>query len=249
MSEGAGPGQGEGPSFDAEAPADDSPRRRRLDPERAAAERRASRHEPAAVIDTRPYQRIIGLFGLLLVIVVSVLFLTTRGLGTAGIAAGRRLPLFSAPLATRDLHGAANLNPPCTEAQHEPGALNVCLLVKRAPLVLAFFVPSFSGCEQAVDALQQVYQQLPAGRISVAAVAVRTSHADAARAVRQHRWTIPVAYDVDGRVGATYGIEVCPMFELARRGGIVEQRLIGKNWASAAALGPPIRKLLGQAGQ
>jgi hypothetical protein len=188
----------------------------------------------------------IGLFGLLLVVVISIAFLTSRGMGTAGVPAGRQLPLFAAPRATSTLYGAANLHPPCTEAQHDPRALNVCLLAKRGPLVLAFFVTGSSGCEQEVDALQQVARQVPAGQLQVAAVAVRASHADAARAVRRHHWTIPVAYDVDGRVGAAYGIEVCPIVELVRRGGRVQRRLIGQHWASAAALAPPVRALLGR---
>jgi hypothetical protein len=229
-----------------ERPPGGSGQRRRLDPERAAAERRAARHPPPQVIDTRPYQRMIGLFGLLLVIVISVAFLTSRGVGTAGVPAGRQLPLFAAPLAVSTLNGAANLKPPCTPAQHDPGALNVCLLVKRAPLVLAFFVTSSGGCEQAVDALQRLSGQVSPGRVQFAAVAVRASHAEAARAVRQRHWTIPVAYDVDGRVGAAYGIEVCPIIELVRRGGTVQRRLIGQHWASASVLGPPVRGLLGR---
>lgn len=240
MTEEAGPGGDEGPRAD-------PPPRRRLDPEAAAATRRAARHPPPPVIDTRPYQRMIGLFGLLLVVVISIAFLTSRGVGTAGIPAGKRLPMFAAPLATSSLNGAVNLRPPCTQAKHHPGALNICLLVKRAPLVLAFFVTSSSGCEQAVDALQRVSEQLPAGRVQVAAVAVRASHADAAQAVRQHHWTIPVAYDVDGRLGAAYGVEVCPIVQLARRGGVVERRLIGDHWASTSSLAPPVRALLAQA--
>jgi peroxiredoxin len=242
-------GEGVGSADQEHSPAADPSVRRRLDPERAAAARRAARHSPPPVIDTRPYQRMIGLFGLLLVIIISVAFLTSRGVGTAGVPAGKRLPMFAAPLATSNLNGAVNLRPPCTEAQHHPGVLNICLLVKRAPLVLAFFVTSSSGCEQAVDALQRVSEQLPAGRVQVAAVAVRASHADAAQAVRQHHWTIPVAYDVDGRLGAAYGVEVCPIFQLAQRGGLVERRLIGQHWASAGTLEPPVRDLLAQAGR
>jgi peroxiredoxin len=187
----------------------------------------------------------IGLFGLLLVVVVSVAFLTSRGTGTAGVPAGKHLPLFAAPLAASTLNGAANLQPPCTLARHDPRALNICLLVHRAPLVLAFFVTNSSGCEQEVTALQRVKAQLPAGAVQFAAVAVRSGQADAARAVRQHHWTIPVAYDVDGRVGAAYGIEVCPIVELARRGGVVAKRLIGGHWASAGTLAPEVRALLG----
>jgi hypothetical protein len=190
----------------------------------------------------------IGLFGLLLVVAISIAFLTSRGAGTAGVPAGKRPPLFSAPLAASTLSGAANLHPPCTEAGHDPRALNICLLVKRAPLVLAFFVTSSSGCEQEVDALQTLSGKVPRSQASFAAVAVRTSQADAARAVRRHHWTIPVAYDVDGRVGAAYGIEVCPIVELVRRGGTIARRLIGEHWASPSTLRPAVRALLTRTG-
>jgi hypothetical protein len=231
------------------SPDDPPPRQHRLDPDRAAATaRRARRHAPPQVIDTRRYQRVIGFFGLTLVVIVAVSFLLTRGQGTAGVPAGKPLPLFAAPLADSTLNGAANLHPHCTIAQHDPRALNVCLLVKRAPIVLAFFVTSYSGCEQAVTALQAVSHEVPRGQVQFAAVAVHTNHQDALHAVRSHRWTIPVAYDVDGRVGAAYGVEVCPILELARRGGIVARRLIGKRWASAAALAPQVRTLITGAG-
>jgi len=220
---------------------------RRLDPDRAAAAapRKEPPPPPAPVIDTRRYQRMIGLFGLLLVIVVAVSFLTTRGVGTAGIPAGKRLVVFSAPLANSTLNGDANLNPPCTLAQHDPRALNVCLLVGRGPLVLAFFVTGSSACEREVDAMQAVSRQLPAGAAQFAAVAVRASHRAARAAIRAHHWTIPVAYDADGAVGAAYGIEVCPIVELAYRGGVVERRLIGERWNSASALAGPVRRLVG----
>ena len=158
---------------------------------------------------------IIGLFGLLVVIVISVSFLTTRGVGTAGIPPGKRLHLFAAPLAASTLNGAVNLNPPCTLAQHDPRALNVCLLVKRAPLVLGLFVTASRGCERQVDAMQTVSGLFPPNQVQFAAVAIRASHAAALAAVRAHHWTIRVAYDLDGRLGATYGVEVCPIVELA----------------------------------
>ena len=223
-----------------------SSRPHRLDPDRAAAAatRRKPAPPPPPVIDTRRYQRMIGLFGLVVVIVISVSFLTTRGVGTAGIPAGKRLPLFAAPLAASTLNGDANLSPPCSLAKHNPGALNVCLLVKRGPLVLAFFVTGSGACEREVDAMQALSARLPAGAVQFAAVAVRTSHRAAAAAVRSHHWTIPVAYDLDGAVGATYGVEVCPIVELAYRGGIVARRLIGEHWDSSAALSGPVEALL-----
>jgi hypothetical protein len=212
-----------------------------LDPDRAAAARRSVRRQPAQVVDTRRYQRMIGAIGLLLVVVVSVAFLTSHRAGTAGIPAGQHLRMFAAPLATSTLQGDANLDPPCTTAHHDPRALNVCLMAKQAPVVLAFFVTNSGGCERGVTALQTVSREFPAGQVRFAAVAVRASHAAAATAVRRHRWTLPVAYDRDGAVGAAYGIEVCPIFELAYRGGVVARRLIGEHWDSATALAGQVR--------
>lgn len=186
----------------------------------------------------------IGLVGLTLVVVISVAFLSSHGAGTAGIPAGSRLRYFAAPLARTNLQGDANLNPPCTLAKHDPRALNICLISKRRPIVLAFFVTGSGGCEAQVSALQTVSRQFTASQVQFAAVAVRTSHGDAAAAVRSHHWTIPVAYDADGAVGAAYGVEVCPIVELAYRGGLVQRRLIGEHWNDPGLLAPLIRTLV-----
>ena len=55
----------------------------RLDPDRAAAvgEERPPSHPPP-MIDTRPYRRAIGLFGLLLVLLASGYLFATRGVQT-----------------------------------------------------------------------------------------------------------------------------------------------------------------------
>ena len=224
--------------------------RRRLDPDRAARARGAprttssGRRPPPATVDTRRYQRIIGLFGLLVVVVISIAFLTSRGTGTAGVPPGQRLDRFAAPLAVSTLNGAANLHPTCSEAHHDPRALNVCLIAQTAPLVLGFFVTGSGACEREVTTLQTVSREFSAREVRFAAVAVRTSHAAAARAVRAHHWTIPVAYDEDGRVGAAYGVEVCPLIELAYRGGVVARRLIGEHWNSSTSLATQVRGLL-----
>jgi peroxiredoxin len=196
------------------------------------------------VIDTRRYQRMIGLLGITIVIVISIAFLTTHRAGTAGIPPGRQMHSFAAPLAASTLNGDANINPPCTLARHDPRALNICLLLKRAPLVLGFFVTGQSGCVREVDALQAVSREFPASEVQFAAVAIRTSHADAARAVRANHWTIPVAYDADGAVGAVYGVEVCPIVELADRGGLVARRVIGEPRDPSAALARQVQALL-----
>jgi hypothetical protein len=92
--------------------------------------------------------------------------------------------------------------------------------------------------------MQAVSRAFSPRQVQFAAVAVRASHADAARAVRAHHWTIPVGYDVDGRLGAAYGVEVCPLVELADRGGLVAARLVGDHWSSRAALARQVRLLL-----
>ena len=75
-------------------------------------------------------------------------------------------------------------------------------------------------------------------------MAVHASRSATAKLIRSHHWTIPVAYDRDGSVGGLYGVAICPMLELAYRGGIVNDRLIGDRWQTAAALAPRVQALL-----
>ncbi|HEY5431362.1 MAG TPA: hypothetical protein VIK04_19765 [Solirubrobacteraceae bacterium] len=196
---------------------------------------------PAPAFDTRRYQWMIGIFGLVLVAAILVYQLASHGVGTIGVAPGHRLHYFSAPLATSNLNGDPNPAPPCTLAGHDPRILNVCLTAQRAPLVLAFFVIGAGQCVHQVDALQTLSSEFRSVRF--AAVAVGAGHAQTARLVRSHRWTIPVGYDRDGRVGALYGVAACPMVELARRGGIVADRLVGAPWQDASALAPRVAAL------
>ena len=218
----------------------------RLDPDAAAGESdpRTAPGPPAPEIDTRRYQRMIGAIGLALVVAVGVYLFVTHGTSTTGVTAGHRLRWFAAPLATTDLQGAANLHPPCTVADHDPRALNLCLEARGGPVVLSLFVLGAGDCERQVDALQTLSRRFAGTHVRFAAVALNASHAATAKAVRAHHWTIPVAYDEDGRVGEQYGVVACPMVELARRGGIVAARLIGDRWDTAAALQPRVHELL-----
>jgi peroxiredoxin len=196
------------------------------------------------VIDPRPYRWMIGIFGLVLVVGISIYQFATNGVGTTGVPPGQRLRYFAAPLANTNLNGIANLDPPCTLARHDPRALNVCLIAGRRPLVLSFFVIGSAECQRQVDALQQLSARFPIGSVQFAAVAVNGSHSATAALIRSHHWTIPVAYDDGGRVGALYGVVICPMAELAYRGGIVKDRLIGDPWQTSAALAPRVQALL-----
>ena len=249
-----------------EEPAPEVPKHR-LDPERAAAEADVRRRggdpqvaaAPVATEPTEPppqptqasayarrYRSIIGIIGLALVIVFSVLQFVSHGVGSTGVPPGQPLHFFAAPLAASTLNGAANLSPPCTLAHHDPRALNICLLAKRGPLVLAFYVTGSSSCQRQVDTMQAVSRQFSPQQVQFAALAVGSGQAKIAGEVRSHHWTIPVAYDSDGRVGALYGLSVCPLIELAKRGGVVSQRLIGNHWLSPAALAARVRALVNQ---
>jgi AhpC/TSA family len=199
---------------------------------------------PQPAIDTRPYRWMIGIFGLVLVIAISIYQFATHGVGTTGVPPGHRLHFFAAPLANTNLVGDANLDPPCTETRHDPRALNICLDVRRKPLVLAFFVTGSGECRREVDALQTLSNRLPRGAVQFAAIAVHASRSDTAALIRSHHWTIPVAYDRDGSVGAVYGVAICPMLELAQRGGIVSDLLIGDHWQTVSAIAPHVRSLL-----
>jgi hypothetical protein len=197
---------------------------------------------PSPAIHTRRYRWMIGIFGLALVAGISIYQFAANGVRAPGVAPGRRLHYFAAPLASTNLRGDPNLNPPCTLARHDPRALNVCLIVRSRPLVLSFFVIGSGPCERQVNALQRLSARFPA--VQFAAVAVNAGHSATAALIRSRRWTIPVAYDDTGAVGALYGVVVCPMAELAYRGGIVNDRLIGDRWQSATALAPRVRSLL-----
>ena len=201
-----------------------------------------TRRSAPPVIDTRRYRWMIGSFGLALVLGISVYQFATHGTGTTGVPPGRRLHFFAAPLAATGLNGDPNLAPPCTAARHDRRALNVCLLAARGPLVLSFFVIGAGDCERQVGALQTLSGEFPS--VQFAAVAVKAGHRTVAALARSHHWTIPVAYDRDGTVGAQYGVVICPMAELAYRGGIVRDRLIGDRWQTAAELAPRVRALL-----
>ncbi len=212
----------------------------------ASGEAPGDRARPAtpAPLDTRRYGWVIGILALALVIGFVLYTLSSHKPGAEGVPAGSQLHLFAAPLAASTLDGDANLNPPCTFARHDPRALNVCLLVRRGPLVLAFFVTNSSQCERLLDTMQALAGQRRLRRAQYAAVAVNGSHAATAKAVREHRWTFPVAYDADGAVGGLYGVTACPLVELVDRGGTVAQRLIGEDWTRQPALAARVRALL-----
>ena len=230
---------------------------RRLDPRQAAEEARggagpentpgvkraADRRLPQQPIDTRRYQWMIGGFGLLLLVIFSIYLLTGQKASSPGVPAGQPIHRFVAPLATSNLNVPANAHPRCDPARPARRGLNVC---GRGALVLAFFVTGAASCVSEVDALQAVSTRFP--DVHFAAVAVNAGRAITSTLIRRHGWTIPVAYDSTGAIGQLYGVVVCPIIELVRPGGIVEQRLIGERWRSSAALAPAVARLASAVG-
>ena len=186
------------------------------------------------------YQAVIGAFGLVLVVAFSVYMFANGSPVTPGIAPGRVLPRFVAPLAGSDLDVPANPHPRCDPRRPARRGLNVC---DRGALVLVLFAPGAGVCVRAVGALASVSRKEP--RIQFAALAVAASKAQTEALVRVHRWRIPVAYDSDGVIAGLYGAVVCPLIELARPGGIVAGRLIGEGWNDPARLAAEVRRLLG----
>jgi peroxiredoxin len=199
---------------------------------------------PSPVIDTRRYRWMIGIFGLTLVIVVSVYQFLHNGVGTTGIPPGKPLHDFSAALANSNLTGSPNPSPPCTLARHDPRVLNVCLISRSHPLVLSFFDPTSSQCVEQVDALQSLSARFSSSPVRFAAVAVNGSRSTTRTLIRSHHWTIPVAIDSGGVIAKLYDVALCPMAELAYRGGIVKDRLIGDRWQTSASLAPRVQALV-----
>ena len=194
------------------------------------------------MIDTRRYQRMIGGIGLLLVIAFSV-YLYAGGNRSAhpGIGPGRPLEHFVAPLATSDLNAPANVSPRCDPARPATRGLNVC---GRQPIVLAFFAPGARPCVRAVAALQAIAPRFP--QFSFAAVAAGGGKRATLKLIRQHHWTLPVAYDSTAAVAQLYRIDVCPLIEVARRGGIVARLLIGERWGHEPALRAALTQVLSE---
>lgn len=196
---------------------------------------------PSSAIDPRPYRWAVGIFGILLVGAFSLYLFLSHGVQSPGVAPGRRIPLFVAPLASNALNLDANTSPRCDPARPNPAGLNVC---GRSPLVLGLFITGSGPCEREIDTLQAVSREFVGYDVAFAAVAVNAGQARTEALVRSHRWTIPVAYDRDGAIGSEYQLALCPLVELAYRGGVVAYRLIGDHWLNGVALADRVRVLL-----
>jgi hypothetical protein len=94
---------------------------------------------------------------------------------------------------------------------------------------------------RSVDTLAAVSRRFTG--VQFAAVAIDAGKDATEALVRSHRWRIPVAYDSDGAVAALYDVSVCPLIELADRGGVVAARLIGKAWIDPSRLSSAVQEM------
>jgi hypothetical protein len=129
-------------------------------------------------------------------------------------------------VATHANEGSAGRTPACSV--REPGALNVCLLYRGRPLVLALFVDSGS-CPAVLDEMQRLAGAFPA--VSFAAVAIKGERKSLRALMRKRGLTsVQVGFDNDGILASLYKVASCPQVSFVLPGGVVQ---------SPALLGTP----------
>jgi hypothetical protein len=172
---------------------------------------------------------IVGVAVVFAIAYITLNTLRTDAPGSRGIAAGKPLPAFAAPLALSKLDGDANLatkanqggqgKRPACEVRG-PDILNSCELAERGPVALAFIAARSKTCDRQVDAFERVRRDYP--EIAFAAVAIRGDRQDLRRLIRERGWTLPVGWDRDGGVANAYAVAICPTVTFAYKGGKVE---------------------------
>jgi hypothetical protein len=203
----------------------------RINPEPDAPERRPE--------VPRPGNRYAWVIGILMLMAISVAFVTTslpnQGEGLRGPDVGSRLPDFAAPSATGDLDGDANVRPrkggtdaagkvPACETVADD-VVNVCEL-RRKPLVLTFVVTRGADCEPQIDRVERIRREF-AQEVNFAVVVSGNDRQDVGEIVRRRGWKEPVAVDEDGAVVNIYGVGVCPTTVFSLPGGKVSRVELG----------------------
>jgi hypothetical protein len=180
------------------------------------------------------YGRYVALLAIVIVVLITVNTIATKPNGSAGLAAGERLPPFAVPLALGELQGEANIAtgpnqggagrvPACSV--RGPAVLNICQSYERGPVVLALFVDGGS-CPDVLSQMQALAARYP--QVSFAAVAIKGERSGVRKLIRRRRLTFPVGLDHDGALAALYKVASCPQLTFAVRGGATEgEALLG----------------------
>jgi hypothetical protein len=174
------------------------------------------------------YGRYMGVLAALALVGILVSTLLGSAGEVKGIAPGRRIPPFAAPLALGSLTGDVNVatRPHQGQAGERPACsvrgaqiLNICQLYERAPLVLALFVDSGS-CTQVLRDMQALAPAFP--QVRFAAVAIKGETGAIRRLVRADGLAFPVGLDRDGILVELYKLATCPQVSFVYPGGVVE---------------------------
>ena len=205
------------------------------DPEPAPPQHRPGPPRPPAGLAS-PATWIAGIAIVVLLALVTLNTIRTKGPGSQSVALGAKLPPFAAPLALANLkckgedcdasvlvkaHGGSR---PACEVRG-PKVLNSCQLAERGPSVIGFLVGPSQRCIDQIDQLDRLRTRFP--DVQFAAVAIKGDHADVNRIIRRHGWKLPVGYDRDGAIANAFAIAVCPTVIFARSGGEVGAKTIG----------------------
>ena len=159
----------------------------------------------------------------------------TTGIPTTGLARGKVVPPFAAPLAASRVggdvnvaskrgQGAAGKVPACSV--RGPGILNSCDLLRGHPAVLAFFTIGQDRCLRQLDTLQRVRARHP--RIAFAAIALGGDRDRLRALLADRRYAFPVAYDRDSVLANIFGIAVCPLVTFVDERGRVAATGVGE---------------------
>lgn len=168
---------------------------------------------------------ILGVAVVLILALITLNTVRTKGQGSRGVSPGDAMPVFAAPLATSSLVGDAQVDPKKACGVRGPNVLNLCELRDRGPVVLAFTVSRSDRCEDQIDVLARLRDRFPS--VQFAAVAIRGGHGEVAKVVRDRGWRLPVGWDRDGAVANSYAVAVCPTITFAHRGGKVASTSLG----------------------
>jgi hypothetical protein len=203
----------------------------RLNPEPDAPQRRPE--------VPRPGNKYAWVVGIVLLMLISVLFLTTarnnRGAGLEGPPVGRVAPAFAAPLASGNIEGDVNVCQHRADCNKQSGSIPACDLrsrqvmnsceLRRRPLVLTFLVTKGADCEPQVDRVERIKHAFPG--VQFVAVVSGDKRADVEQIARNRGWTLPVGVDQDGALTNLYGVGVCPTTVFSYAGGRVRGTSLG----------------------
>lgn len=204
---------------------------------------------PELPIQGVPYARYIAIGGIAVLLVALVVVLLGKPHVSSGLKAGAKAPPFAVPLATGALDGKADIAVHADEGsrgkvaacqERQPGALSICELYERHPVVLALFVNAGS-CPKVLAQLQAAAQRFP--EVSFAAVATGGQHAEIRQLVHHDRLTIPVGFDEEGQLVGLYNVLSCPQLNFIYPGGVVQSNALTQA-PSASELDTRVERLV-----